>query len=354
MNRKIAVIVALQAFLIIMLFWMLVFYGKDEYEAYTSDAEEEIETPSLVSTNAGATIVTLSAQTQAQSDIRTTPLQAGKHRNTLASFGTVVAIDPLIELRTRYLAAKAEADVVRAALFGSRQEYERVRKLNEDNKNISDRVVVSAEATLKADQARLAAAEVAAESIRDSMRQQWGAELTQLATEQPASAALERLLHYQDALLQITLPFDSAAPKRGDNLLISPAAGFGKAIKAQFISTALHTDTSIPGKTYFYRAPADSLRTGMRVAVRMERTDTERDGVIVPGSAIVWYGGKAWVYLKQGADRFQRQAVSTDHAVNGGWFNTGSLQPGDELVTSGAQLLLSEEFKYQIKNENDD
>jgi len=30
------------------------------------------------------------------------------------------------------------------------------------------------------------------------------------------------------------------------------------------------------------------------------------------------------------------------------------LKPGDELVTSGAQLLLSEEFKYQIKNENDD
>ena len=131
MNRKIAAILALQAFLIIMLFWMLVFYGKDEYEAYTSDAEEEIETPSLVSTNAGATIVTLSAQTQAQSDIRTTPLQAGKHRNTLASFGTVVAIDPLIELRTRYLAASAEANVVRATLLGSRQEYERVRKLSD-------------------------------------------------------------------------------------------------------------------------------------------------------------------------------------------------------------------------------
>ena len=101
MNRKIAAIIVLQAFLIIMLFWMLVFYGKDEYEAYTSDSEEEIETPSLVSTDAGATVVTLSTQTQAQSDIHTTPLQTGRHQNTLASFGTVIAIDPLIELRTR-------------------------------------------------------------------------------------------------------------------------------------------------------------------------------------------------------------------------------------------------------------
>lgn len=354
MNRKIAAIIALQAFLIIMLFWMLVFYGKDEYEAYTSDTEEEIETPSLVSSDAGATIVTLSEQTQAQSDIHTTPLQAGRHLNTLASFGTVIAIDPLIELRTRYLAAKAEADVVRATLVGSRQEYERIRKLNEDNKNVSDRAVVSAESALKTDQARLAAAEIAAASIRDTMRQQWGADLTRLATEQPASAALERLLHYRDALLQITLPFDSAVPKRGDTLMVAPAAGLGKTVKAQFISAAPHTDASIPGKTYFYRAPADNLRTGMRVAVRMEQADSELAGVVVPVDAIVWYGGKAWVYLKQGPERFRRQAVSTDHAVNGGWFNTGTLQPGDELVTSGAQLLLSEEFKYQIKNENDD
>jgi hypothetical protein len=354
MNRKTAVIIALQAFLIIMLFWMLVFYGKDEYEAYTSETEEEIETPSLVSTDNGVTVVTLSEGSQKQSDIRTTPLPAGRHQNTLASFGTVVAIDPLIELRTRYLAAKAEAEVVRATLLGNRQEYERIRKLNADNKNVSDRAVLSAGATLRADEARLAAAEIAAASIRDSMRQQWGSELTRLATEQPASAALERLLHYREALLQITLPFDSAAPKRGDNLMVAPAAGLDKTIKAEFISVAPHTDISIPGNTYFYRAPAASLRTGMRVAVRMERADTEADGVIVPGSAIVWYGGKAWVYLKQGPDRFQRHAVDTGHAVNGGWFNSGTLQPGDELVTSGAQLLLSEEFKYQIKNENDD
>ena len=354
MNRKIAAILALQAFLIIMLFWMLVFYGKDEYEAYTSDTEEEIETPSLVSTDAGATVVTLSEQTQAQSDIHTTPLQTGKHQNTLASFGTVIAIDPLIELRTRYLAASAEANVVRATLLGSRQEYERVRKLNQDNKNISDRVVVSAEAALKADEARLAAAETAAASVRDSIRQQWGAALTRLATEQPASAALERLLQYRDALLQITLPFGSITPKHGDTLMVTPATGLGKAVTAQFISASPHTDSSIPGKTYFYRAPADSLRSGMRVAVRMNQAETDVDGVTVPASAVVWYGGKAWVYLRQSPERFQRQAVSTDNPVNGGWFNSGSLKPGDELVTSGAQLLLSEEFKYQIKNENDD
>ena len=30
------------------------------------------------------------------------------------------------------------------------------------------------------------------------------------------------------------------------------------------------------------------------------------------------------------------------------------IKAGDEIITRGAQLLLSEEFKFQIKNENED
>jgi hypothetical protein len=37
-----------------------------------------------------------------------------------------------------------------------------------------------------------------------------------------------------------------------------------------------------------------------------------------------------------------------------GWFYQGQLKANDHVVTSGAQLLLSEEFKSQITNENDD
>ena len=38
-----------------------------------------------------------------------------------------------------------------------------------------------------------------------------------------------------------------------------------------------------------------------------------------------------------------------------GWIvPEGKIKIDDEIVTNGAQLLLSEEFKYQIKNENED
>jgi hypothetical protein len=52
-------------------------------------------------------------------------------------------------------------------------------------------------------------------------------------------------------------------------------------------------------------------------------------------------------------DQFERRALPTDRALAEGLF-TDTLGPDAQLVTSGAQLLLSEEFKFQIKNENSD
>ena len=48
-----------------------------------------------------------------------------------------------------------------------------------------------------------------------------------------------------------------------------------------------------------------------------------------------------------------RKPINTDTEVEDGWFNQ-DLTANTEVVTNGAQLLLSEEFKYLIKNENED
>jgi hypothetical protein len=116
MNRKLAFIIGLQTFLIIMLFWVLVFYGKDEYEASTHASKNKIEAPNRVSTKQGLAITTISPATQAQSDIRTNALKASIYQGSISSYGNVIGIDSLIELRTRYLAAKADAEVLSTSL----------------------------------------------------------------------------------------------------------------------------------------------------------------------------------------------------------------------------------------------
>ena len=357
MNRKVALVVGLQAFIIIVLFWILVFYGKDEYDSYNQAQEEEVATPNRVNEVKGSTVVTLSLEAQKQSGIQTVSLSSAQHQKTLNTLGNVLSIDTLIELRTRYLNAKANANIARASLANSKQDFQRMQALNKDDRNVSDQVMLAAQAVFKADQAKVQAAETEANNLNDNMRQTWGETLANESTKDPASTNLQALLSHKEVLILITLPSDSNV-KTGESINVVPTGAQTKAISAKLVAAAPQTDTTIQGRTYYFRAPAENLRAGMRVSVEMKESSNNtktNNGIIVPAKAVVWYAGKPWVYKKQSEDRFVRLSINTDNETNGGWFNQSkSLADGDYLVVNGAQLLLSEEFKYQIKNENQD
>jgi len=354
MNRKLATIIGLQAFLIVILFWVMVFYGKDEFEALTQQTEEEIETPNRVVHQEGMTVITVSPATQQQSEITTSELKSSKHQASISSYGTVLSIDTLIDLRTRYLAAKSEIEVLRAAFSYSKNELNRLQILNQDDKNVSDKAVATVRSANKSDEAKIAAAESSAKNIADSMRQLWGETLTQHATNPNKSELLQNLISTQEALVQVTLPFDAAEPNEKSSILIVPTASPGQPIRANFISRAPVSNVTLQGKTYFYRAKTKELRAGMQVNATSATANKTSDGVIIPSTAIIWYASKSWVYKKTAEDKFIRLPVSTDSEVDNGWFYQGKLAAGDKVVTNGAQLLLSEEFKSQITNENDD
>ncbi len=356
MNRKFTIIIALQALLIITLFWVLMFYGKDEYESYQQSRNKDIESPSLIQNEQGVNVVILPLKVQQNSGITISKLEPSQHKGSITSYGTVASINSLIDLRLRYQAAKAETSVTRASAANNNAEYQRLKALNADDKNVSDRAVTAAEAAIKGDQARVLASESAANNIQDAMRQQWGDVLTKLAIQ---GVANKPLLADNEVFIQILLPFNAPEPKPNSHLLISVAnSANNKAIVAVFVSRAPNIDTALQGKTYFYRASDSALRVGMRVQTSLLDAKTSSDklnkGVIVPNAAVVWYGGKAWVYVQQGSNRFVRKPIVTDTEVDNGWFNQGTLKPTDAIVTSGAQLLLSEEFKSGIKNENED
>ena len=65
-------------------------------------------------------------------------------------------------------------------------------------------------------------------------------------------------------------------------------------------------------------------------------------------SALVRVGGKTYAYVQTSPDQFVRKEVPLDAPEAGGYFTSGNFAPGDKLVVTGAQTLLSEEFKSQI------
>jgi hypothetical protein len=354
MNKKITWIIGLQALIIITLFWVLVFYGKDEFEAYQGEHEEEIESPNLVSEKDGISVVELTPETQTNSGISTSKIQSMSHQGSIKTFGSVLPIDKLIEAKTQYVALTTELNIAKSSSPQLQAQLQRLKTLNEDDKNVSDSVVQEAQSQLNASQAKIQAIQSQLAIVKSSMQLMWGEALARLVTDGQAAPDLNRLLTRQNVLVQVSLPATANTPTSGSSIQIASLSERASTVKAMYISPATNADISGIGKTYFYSAPAESLRVGMRVnVVQKNITNGEANGVLIPSSAVVWHGGKPWIYVKKQNNQFVRQPISTDTEVNEGWFNTG-IPAGSQVVTSGAQLLLSEEFKYLIKNENED
>lgn len=358
MNKKTTLIIALQAVLIVTLFWVLVFYGKDEYEAYQNEQEEEIESLNRVSTNEGINVVSLTPATQQNSGIQTIKINTAHFQGEIKSFGNVMGIDSLIEAKSRYLNLKSEIAIAKSASTHNLQQYQRLKTLNADDKNVSDQALQAALANVEADKARVSASELQIKNLQTNTKLLWGESLANLAFADNPPPHLANLLARKNVLLQISLPLSSGTPKPGSSVNVTPLNESVEPIQAIYISPATQSDTNGFGKTFYYSAPGDLLRIGMRVnVVKTSAASKTASGVVIPSNAVVWYAGKAWAYFKTGQDKdqvqFIRKPISTDTEVDEGWFNQG-LAEDSEVVVSGAQLLLSEEFKYLIKNENED
>ncbi len=353
LDKKAATIIGLQAILIVVLFWMLIFYGKDEYEDFRIEQEEEIESINRVTEKDGISTVALSPAVQQNSGIKTAQVKALSYQGEIKSFGTVVALDTLINAKTQLLNLKSALATSQTSYQQHRNQYVRLKALNADDKNVSDLAVQEALALMNYDQTMIDSKTIEINNLKSSVRLTWGKSLATLALSNQPNAMFSQLMARKNVLIQVSLPFSTPDPKNGDIVALTPLNS-NNSIKASYISAATQADMNGAGKTFYYTAPANNLRIGMRVAVEMSMAKNARNnGVIIPSSAVIWYAGTPWAYFKEDHHQFIRKPISADIEVDTGWFNP-SFSADSEVVVRGAQLLLSEEFKYLIKNENDD
>ena len=164
------------------------------------------------------------------------------------------------------------------------------------------------------------------------------------------SATVLRLIERQDFLVQVTLPPGIPAPKSVASAAIeSPAKGPDDRAAIALVSPATHTDARIQGVSFFYLAPADSgVLPGMNVLAFLA-SGSGAVGVAIPAEALVWWQDRPWVYRRTEPDTFVRTQIATDQPTPGGGYIDRNLGKEAEIVIRGAQLLLSEEFRAQIK-----
>lgn len=348
------VLIALMALIIAALSWALVYFARDELKFSDGEYEEAIETPHTASVENGRALVRVSAQSQVASGIATQELAAAENTDSIEIYGSVVNIQPLLELRARYLAAAGEARSRKVAADAARAEYRRMDTLFRDDRNVSEQTLRNAEARFRAELAQLEAARAAVTAARQSLSAAWGKVLAEWATD-PDSRRLKAVLERRSQLIQLAFPYDLPAGIARSDIAIAPVTGRGRMSTAQYVSDSPQVDAALPGQTYFYLVEDSGLRTGSRVLANVSNGSKAIGGVLVPNEAVVWHAGKSWVYLRQDSESFARYEVSATRDLGSGWFNRGpDLIPGREVVVSGAQLLLSEELKFQIRNENED
>jgi hypothetical protein len=320
--------------------------GRNE-RAIEAQQEQPIKAPQRVSIINGEPVITLDLATQRNSGIATVTLSKAPHQAQVQAYGMVIDLQQLTDLSNSYANAKAQLGTVQAKLNASRAEYERSQKLYENRQLISAAQLQSAEAAFRVDEANLTAAQSLVQTLAATAQQTWGAVLGRAVVDN--APMLSGLVERRDILIQVTLaPGESVSQPP---LTARIQSDSGPRTNAQFVSLAPKTDPRIQGVSFLYIAPAQSgLLPGMNILAFLS-SGSMVDGTNVPASTIVWWQGRAWIYVRTGPETFARREIATDTPAPTSGYVVKGLPDNAEVVTQGAQMLLSEEFRSQVQVE---
>jgi len=341
--------------------------GEDHDADGSDDGEEEGEddddVPSRVEIHEGLPAVKLTEEIMSRSGIQTSSLQVVSHLHEARATGLVVDFQPLLRKRTDYDKAGSELVLTEESIRASTKVYERLRVLHKERANVSLRQVEEARFRMAEDNARKNSAGKLMQNIRTETLQEWGKELsdwalgTALGSQEAGkeqSSYFDRLLQKQDVLIMVTLPPDLVLPEETSFVFINTHPERSTSRKAYLISPASHTNPLSQGVTYYFRTPAENMRIGMHLSAWVIVSDEVQTGVDVPLASVIWYGGQPWVYVQVEDDLYSRRPVADYRETDFGWFITNTFEQDEKIVIRGGQLLLSEELRWQIPDEDDD
>jgi hypothetical protein len=299
-----------------------------------AEANQPISAASRMQTGTnGETVITLDAKTQRLIGLQTATLAAAALPPEMKAWGRVLDSATLISAHNSVVAAQA-------ALQASQPEYQRLKELSGQD-NASLRALETAEAQMQQDQSALATAQA----------QLVAASSPAMAGEPPHF--FQSLAKQESVLVRLDLPADElvAEAPTGAQLKIS---GQNSEVRGQFVGLAAATDPQVQGAGFIFvvtNAPAE-LTPGLAVTGFLQLPGEQLHGVVVPDAAAVRSDERAWIYAQTGETNFVRREIKLNHPTASGWFVTNSVVPGDKVVVTGAQTLLSEDRKSQIKIED--
>jgi hypothetical protein len=292
-------------------------------------------------------VIELDSAIQQQMEIKTQILQAVLAPVYQTTYGKVLDLTALLSLRRDCLEGHVQQQQARKQFGLSQQALKRLETMFR-HKAVSQRKLEQQRRQWLADQARLEQLQISNTILLAKSRQRWG----KLADRFCQPELTDKFLSGAEKILAIVKPDEPIVPTI--NLLQLDVNATEQAIVVQALDSTNLFDPVKQVTYLLYTTTAAQLFPGQHFSVSLPLAINPRHGLIVPGQSVLWHLGQAFVYIKIDAEHFQHRNIEELVPVRNGYWVSGGLNPGDELVVNGAQQLLSTEFRSQIVDEDDD
>lgn len=311
------------------------------------EADKQMPHPD-VNTGDGEYVIKVPKAIQQHSGIKTVELTVSHPTENTRAVAYVMDTIPLVTIAARYHEQEKQVLLNRSSLEYSSAEYKRLVELHKEAANISGKDLQAAKLKVDTDRINMQTGQVALADIKAEAIQSWGDILTDQIIHN--TGVVEDVMERESAILQVTFPVRVKSPPT--TIKVSHRDNPEDSFNATYISPATTIDSRYTGLTFFYETRDSSVRGNMYLNAWY--TDDENlTGIYIPESAIVWYADKPWVYLETSKGDFARTEVTDYRIDNNGWFTTSGFREGEHVVITGAQMLLSEEFRWSIPDEDD-
>ena len=300
----------------------------------------------------GQALIHIEEEVQSASGIKTQKLKAINFNPEFIAYGKAIDISPLLSLHNQYLSSLAKKTGAKARLNTAEKSISRLRQLHL-GEAISTRKLQNQQSQWQSEQAIYNEMAYQNKIIINNSKLQWGATVTHWLTT-PASKQLEKLLNSESTLLKISLPADKSLPENTAHIYIDNNGNRNSASKAEFVSQLPQIDAISQGPQYLFLTETPTIKIGMNVSAWIALKNDLQTGVIIPESSLAWHLGQAFVFVKIDDQTFAHRNITQVTKVANGYFVENQLAAGEELVTTGTQMLLSHEFRSQIPDEDDD
>ncbi len=158
------------------------------------------------------------------------------------------------------------------------------------------------------------------------------------------------MVAFDSALVRVELGIGESWEGPPAAVRLSRITGESVAGPVLFLGPATTTEPLTQGQAFHVLVMTNraGLRPGAGLSAWLTPGGEPRSGWLVPRTAVVRYGGKAWIYVAADNRTFVRREIALNHPVEAGWGITTGLTDQDRVVTVGAQALLSQELKSEI------